>query len=60
MFLKEEKICYKMVYYTFVFNLANRQKLCWKVRIYIRYAYEKKKNRKSFLKAGLALKNRYC
>jgi len=34
-FLKEERICYKMVYYTLYFSLANRQKLRWKVRIYV-------------------------
>jgi len=35
MFLKGEKICYKMVYYTLCIGSANRQKSCWKVRIYV-------------------------
>jgi len=30
-FLKGEKICYKMVYYTLCIGSANRQKSCWKV-----------------------------
>jgi len=33
-FLKEEKICNKMVYYTLHLSLTNRQKSCCKVRIY--------------------------
>jgi len=35
--LIEEKICYKIIYYT-LYLKANRQKLCYQVRIYI---YEK-------------------
>jgi len=31
-FLKEVKICYKMVYYTVYLRVANRQKLCYRVR----------------------------
>jgi len=34
MFLKEEKICYKMVDYTLCLDSVNREKLRWKVRIY--------------------------
>jgi len=29
------KICYKMVYYILCLGSANRQKLRWKVRIYV-------------------------
>jgi len=32
-FLKEQRICYKMVYYTVFLGSVNRQKLSWKVRI---------------------------
>jgi len=35
MFLKEENICYKMVYYTLSLSSANFQKLHWKVKIYL-------------------------
>jgi len=31
--LKEEKICYKIVYYTLCLDSVNRQKSHWKVRI---------------------------
>jgi len=33
-FLKEEKICYKMAYYTLYLSQANRQKSCYKIRIF--------------------------
>jgi len=33
LFLKEKRICYKMVYYTLYLSKANGQKLCYKVRI---------------------------
>jgi len=33
-FLKEEKNCYKMVYYTLYLSSVNCQKSRWKVRIY--------------------------
>jgi len=29
--MKEDKICYKMVYYTLCLDSVNRQKLRWKV-----------------------------
>jgi len=34
LFSKEEKICYKMVCCTLYLHGADRQKLCYKVRIY--------------------------
>jgi len=33
-FFKREEICYKMVYYTLHLRKANRQKSCYKVRLY--------------------------
>jgi len=48
MFLKEEKFCYKMVYYTSCLGSVNCQKSCRKVRIYV--------DKKPFLKEACHFK----